>query len=90
MTKVGSNPRDAFPASPGWNDGWGCRRLVRMTEDKKRVIPAVGQNPTASPNNSLEKITKTTLGKMTMTKLGSIPRDAFPHRLDGMTESGGR
>jgi hypothetical protein len=38
------------------------------------------------PNNSLETITKTTLGVLMMTKLGSISRDAFPHRLDGMTD----
>jgi len=33
--------------------------------------------PPLPSNNSLEKITKTTLGKLTMTKLGSISRDAF-------------
>jgi hypothetical protein len=42
--------------------------------------------PLLPSNNSLEKIAKTTLGKLMMTKLGSISRDAFPHRLDGMTE----
>jgi hypothetical protein len=44
---------------------------------KARLLPS---------NNSLETITKTTLEKLTMARLGSISRDAFPHCLDGMTD----
>jgi hypothetical protein len=37
----------------------------------------VGADGLAFPNNSLEKLTKTTLGKLMIAKLGSISRDAF-------------
>jgi hypothetical protein len=58
----------------------------RCEKGTSRYIPDVGHHPAGhSPNNSLEKLTKTTLGKLTVIKLGSISRDAFPHRLDGMT-----
>jgi hypothetical protein len=43
-----------------------------------RYIPEVDHHsPGTFPNNSLEPIMKTTLGKLMMTKLGSISRDAF-------------
>jgi hypothetical protein len=60
-------------------------RLLETINHRAVDSPYIS-DPGAFPNNSLENIAKTTLGKLMMTKLGSISRDAFPHRLDGMTD----